>query len=169
MLSSATAVAGAASILALLALSAFFSASKTAIFSLPPPEASPAAAGPGVRTLAALRADPHRLLVTILVGNNLVNVAISSIATVLLVSAPPTGLAVAATTVGVTSLVLVVGEIVPKAYGLGNAERWSLRVARSLSVVGRLLWPIVVVFDAVTRRLAALIGGDSDVEEQYHS
>jgi len=36
---------------------------------------------PGARTLERLKSDPHRLLVTILVGNNLVNIAMSSIAT----------------------------------------------------------------------------------------
>jgi Mg2+/Co2+ transporter CorB len=155
-------VLGVLGILVLTALSAFFSSSETAIFSLSEPSSSD---GPDDRALARLREDPHRLLVTILVGNNLVNVAITSIATVLLVETLPAGVAVTVTTVGVTTLVLVFGEIVPKAYGLGNAERWSLTVARPLALVERLLWPLVAVFDAVTRRLSAAIGGDADIEE----
>jgi len=117
--------------------------------------------------LAHLRADPHRLLVTILVGNNIVNAAVSSIATALLVGVLPTGQAVTVATVVVASVVLVFGEIVPKAYGLGNAERWSLVVAGPLRIVELVLWPIVTAFDAVTVRMAAAIGGDGDVEEPY--
>lgn len=63
----------------------------------------------GARTLRAHKDDPHRLLVTILVGNNLVNIGLSSIATGLL-ELYLTGLrAVAATTFGVTALVLLFG------------------------------------------------------------
>lgn len=156
-------------VVVLLALSAFFSSSETAIFSLPVEGIVEAAAG-GERpatALAALREDPHRLLVTLLVGNNLVNVALSSLVTVLLVDALPPGLAVSAATVTVTSLVLVFGEIVPKSYGLGNAERWALRVARPLTLVERVLSPLVVLFDTLTRGATRRLGGDADIEEQY--
>ncbi len=176
------AIAGLAAVVVLVALSAFFSSSETAIFSLPAPATAADSAGEAVdsgtgagandagadaRALARLRSNPHRLLVTILVGNNLVNVAVSSIATVVLVEAFSTGVAVTVATVGVTTVVLVFGEIVPKAYGLGNAERWSLRVARPLGAVEWVLWPLVTVFDAVTRRLSTAIGGNQDVEEPY--
>lgn len=79
-----------------------------------------------------LREDPHRLLVTLLVGNNLVNVALSSIVTVLLAQYVSGGVAVAATTLIAGSVVLVFGEIVPSSFGLGNTERWAPLVARPL-------------------------------------
>ncbi|UPV98891.1 DUF21 domain-containing protein [Halorussus gelatinilyticus] len=159
----------AGAVVVLLALSAFFSSSETAIFSLSVEWMAERAAAGDRRAalLSALREDPHRLLVTLLVGNNLVNVALSSVVTVVLVGALPAGLAVTAATVVVTSLVLIFGEIIPKSYGLGNGERWSLRVARPLSLVERALYPLVVLFDALTRGTSQRLGGDTDIEEQY--
>jgi Mg2+/Co2+ transporter CorB len=118
-------------------------------------------------TLRRLREDPHRLLVTILVGNNLVNVAISSIVTVLLVEHVSAGVAVTAATLVVGCVVLVFGEIVPKSFGLGNARRWSLTVARPVSLVERSISPLVGLFDALTRRLTAWLGGETDIEKPY--
>ncbi|WP_435180126.1 CNNM domain-containing protein [Halorussus sp. AFM4] len=164
-----TSLAAVAAVVSLLALSAFFSSSETAIFSLPAgwPAERAAAGDRRAVHLDALREDPHRLLVTLLVGNNLVNVALSSVVTVLLVDALPPGVAVTAATVVVTSVVLVFGEIVPKSYGLGNNEAWALRVARPVTLVGRLLRPLVSLFDAVTRSASRRLGGDADIEEPY--
>ncbi|MEF8830061.1 MAG: DUF21 domain-containing protein, partial [Halobacteriales archaeon] len=66
---------GVVVILALLALSGFFSSSEIAMFALAKHriEALVEEGRPGAETLAALKSNPHRLLVTILVGNNLVN------------------------------------------------------------------------------------------------
>lgn len=81
---------------ALLLLSAFFSSSQSAIFSLSDEWVRMAACDgrPGTRTLHQLRSDPHRLLVTILVGNNLVNIAITSIVTMVVARFVPPGVAV---------------------------------------------------------------------------
>ena len=161
-------IAGVAAIGVLVTLSAFFSSSETAIFTLSEDWlAEQDEATPGVAVLRHLRADPHRLLVTILVGNNVVNVAIASITTVLLIEYLPTGSAVTLATLFASALVLVFGEIVPKSYGLGHARTWSLRVAGPISLVERALYPLVAVFDVVTRRLNARLGGESDIEQPY--
>ena len=83
---SAVVIGGVATIVLLIVLSAFFSSSEIAMFSLPAhrTEALVEDGVPGARTLKQLKSDPHRLLVTILVGNNLVNIAMSSISTGLL-------------------------------------------------------------------------------------
>jgi len=166
-----------AALVVLVGCSAFFSSSESAIFSLPaasdPSESGET--GPSDETggdddsatLADLRADPHRLLVTLLVGNNLVNVAISSIVTLLVARYLEPGASVAVATVLAATLVLVFGEIVPKSYGLGHARTWSLRVARPIALVERLLGPVVTLFDLVTRALTRLVGGDADIEETY--
>lgn len=158
-----------AAIAVLVALSAFFSSSESAIFSLTDEWVGAAAADDSAegRTLQELRADPHRLLVTILVGNNLVNVAISSIVTVLVATFVPPGFAVILATLAASVLILVFGEIVPKSYGLGHARSWSLRVARPVALVERGLGPLVSLFDAATRRLTLSIGGDQAIEEPY--
>jgi len=158
---------------ALVVCSAFFSSSESAIFSLPTePTAeefgdASTASSASAATLADLRADPHRLLVTLLVGNNLVNVAISSIVMLLVARYFDPGAAVAVATAVAATLVLVFGEIVPKSYGLGHAATWSLRVARPIAAVELALSPLVFVFDAVTRRLTTVVGGDADIEETY--
>ena len=165
----ATLALGTVAVVVLLAISAFFSSTEIAVFSLDAAwvDREAAAGNDRARRLQTLRTDPHRLLVTILVGNNVVNIAISSIVTVLLVGFLPGDLAAVAATVVVSALVLVCGEIVPKAYGLGNAEEWALRVARPLAVAELLLTPLVFVFDGLTRRLGALLGGDEHIEQPY--
>ena len=154
---------------ALLLLSAFFSSSESAIFSLPDDWTQSATedSTPESRTLQKLRANPHRLLVTLLVGNNLVNIAITSIITLLVARFVPPGFTVVIATLSVSVLVLVFGEIVPKSYGLGHAESWSLRVARPISYVERALGPLVAAFDVVTRWLTTRIGGDQHIENPY--
>ena len=156
-------------VLVLLSFSAFFSSSESAIFSLPNEWKQSAAADSTreSRTLQQLLANPHRLLVTLLVGNNLVNIAITSIVTLLVARFVPPGFTVVIATLCVSVLVLVFGEIVPKSYGLGHAESWSLRVARPISYVERALGPLVALFDIVTRWLTALVGGDRHIENPY--
>jgi len=156
-------------LIGLLAASAFFSSTEIATFSLSREWLDERVAEGDRRAsiLAELHDDPHRLLVTLLVGNNLVNVAISSILAVLLAERFSGGVAVAMTTVVAGSVVLVFGEILPKAYGLGHAESWGLTAARPIQIVERLLLPIVLVFDFVTRRAGAMMGGDPDIEEPY--
>lgn len=156
-------------ILVLITLSAFFSSSESAIFSLSEDSLSESGdtESRSMTTLAELRADPHRLLVTILVGNNVVNVAIASLTTVLVLEYLPTGSGVTLATVLASFVVLVFGEIVPKSYGLGHANQWALRVARPISIVERILYPLVVVFDFVTRSLNRRLDGDTNIEKSY--
>jgi Mg2+/Co2+ transporter CorB len=162
-------VLGGIAVLVLLSVSAFFSSAEIAVFSLPVEwiDETVDAGDPRAGLLGELRGNPHRLLVTLLVGNNLVNVAISSITTVVLLRHFPEGIAVTAATLGAASLVLIFGEILPKSYGLGHARTWALSVARPIRLVERLLYPLVAVFDALTRRLGAVVGGDQDIEEPY--
>jgi CBS domain containing-hemolysin-like protein len=160
-------LASLAAVAALLAASAFFSSTEIALFSLPEDRiAALAGEDPRGAGVQALRENPHRLLVTILVGNNVVNIAVSSILTVLLVAYLPPELAVAGTTLVGTSLVLVCGEILPKSWALANAESWALRTAAPVKYVGLLLWPLVAFFDWLTRGLARLIGGSPAIETE---
>jgi len=163
------AVAGGLAIVVLLLLSAFFSSSETAVFSLPREwiERQATTADRRAHVLKTLHDDPHRLLVTLLVGNNIVNIAISSIMTVLVASYLSAGLAVVATTVVTSFLILIFGEIVPKAFGLGNAERWALTVASPIRLVERGLSPLITLFDGITRRMNALITVETGIEKPY--
>jgi CBS domain containing-hemolysin-like protein len=161
---------GVLAIVLLIALSAFFSSSEIAMFSLAEHrvESLSNEGGRSAPVLGELRDDPHRLLVTILVGNNLVNIAMSSIATGLLAFyLGNQGQAVAIATVGITALVLLFGESAPKSYAVENTESWALRIARPLKVAEYVLLPLVVVFDYLTRMVNKVTGGRSAIETSY--
>jgi len=159
----AVAVAG------LLAASAFFSGSETSVFSL---ESHRVAAmvergDSGAATLSRLREDPHRLLITILVGNNVVNIAIASVTTAVFVARFDAGVGTVAATLVVSVLVLLFGEIVPKSYAVGNAESVARRVAGPVTALGTLLSPVVTAFDAANEAIRRLVGGARDIERPY--
>ncbi len=166
---SAVLVGGIGTILLLIVLSAFFSSSEIAMFSLPAhrTEALVEDGVPGSRTLQQLKSDPHRLLVTILVGNNLVNIAMSSIATGLLGFYLSRGQAVLAATFGITAIVLLFGESAPKSYAVENTESWALRIAKPLKASEKVLLPLILFFDYLTRIVNKITGGRSAIETSY--
>lgn len=161
---------GVVTLLVLLALSGFFSSSEIAMFAFPNHRLEPLVNEErrGSKTLRDLKSDPHRLLVTILVGNNLVNIAMSSIATGILgYFLASQSMAVFVATFGVTALVLLFGESAPKSYAIDNTESWALRTARPLKFAEFVLLPLVVTFDYLTRVVNKLTGGQSAIEEGY--
>ncbi len=165
----AIALLGGAVIFVLLLLSGFFSSSEIAMFSLPPHRVDALVTDrlPGSATLKDLKDDPHRLLVTILVGNNIVNIAMSSIATGLLALYFRQSVAVFIATFGITALVLLFGESAPKSYAVEHTESWALRIAKPLKAAEYVLLPLVVTFDYLTRQVNRLTGGQSSIESTY--
>ena len=160
---------GVVVLLILMGLSAFFSSSEIAMFALPDyrPDVLVEEGRKGAQTLAKLKSDPHRLLVTILVGNNLVNIAMSSIATGVLALHFTQGTAVAIATFGITAVVLLFGESAPKSYAVENTESWALRIARPLKAAEYVLLPLVVLFDFLTRQVNKITGGQAAIESSY--
>ncbi|KDE58269.1 DNA-binding protein [Halostagnicola sp. A56] len=160
---------GSIALVVLLALSAFFSSSEIAMFSLPKHrvEGMVEEGIPGARRVQSLKEDPHRLLVTVLVGNNIVNIAMSSIATVLLGFYFGGLAAVFMATFGVTAIVLLFGESVPKSYAVENTESWSARIAKPLKGSEYLLYPLVVLFDYLTRQINRITGSSGAIETPY--
>ncbi|WP_135805821.1 hemolysin family protein [Halorussus marinus] len=160
---------GVAAIGVLILLSAFFASSEIAIFSLGDHRigALVESGAPGAGTLADLKSNPRRLLVTILVGNNVANIAMSSIATGVL------GLHFGATesvliaTFGITSVVLLFGESAPKSFAVEHSESWALRIARPLRAAQYALYPLVEVFDFLTRVINRATGSEGNVEAAY--
>src|SRR6056297_2038701 len=162
-------ILGALALVGLVGLSAFFSSSEIALFSIPKHRVEGMAEDgiPGAERVKALKEDPHRLLVTILVGNNIVNIAMSSIATGVLALHLSQGQAVAVATFGITALVLLFGESAPKSYAVEHTETWSIRVARPLKVAEKLMFPLVVLFDYLTRQINRLTGSTGAIETPY--
>lgn len=161
--------AGVLILVVLIGLSGFFSSSEIAMFSLPNHriEALVEDAVPGAKTLQELNDDPHRLLVTILVGNNVVNIAMSSIATGLSGLYLSRGQSVLAATFGITTIVLLFGESAPKSYAVENTESWALRIAQPVKYSEYVLFPLVVVFDTLTRAVNRITGGQTAIETTY--
>ncbi|AHG04965.1 DNA-binding protein [Halobacterium sp. DL1] len=160
---------GIVTMVILMVLSGFFSSSEIAMFSLARHriDVMLEEGKPGAEAVAELKEDPHRLLVTILVGNNLVNIAMSSIATGLLGYYLSQGQAVVAATFGVTALVLLFGESAPKSYAVENTESWALTIAGPLQWSERFLYPLVVLFDYLTRAVNQVTGGRAAIETSY--
>ncbi|OPY49806.1 MAG: hypothetical protein A4E49_03007 [Methanosaeta sp. PtaU1.Bin112] len=143
----------------MLCFSAFFSASETALMSLSKIRLIHMSEEriKGASVINNLRENPNKLLSTILVGNNIVNIGASSIATVLAIDYfGDTGAGIAA---GITTvLVLIFGEITPKALAAHNSERVSLIVARPISILSYLLSPIVFIFTKIAGLFMRMMG-----------
>ncbi|MFC6939855.1 hemolysin family protein [Salinirubellus sp. GCM10025818] len=160
---------GVLMILMLLVGSGFFSSSEIALFSLPAHQidAMVEEGKRGARAVRSLKEDPHRLLVTILVGNNMVNITMSSISTTLVGFYFDASTAVIVSSLGITSMVLIFGESAPKSYAVENTELHARRVARGLKVVEKVLWPLIVLFYYLTGLVNRITGGSASIESTY--
>ncbi len=147
----------------LLLLSAFFSGSEIALFSVNKVRIRKLAEeGLGkAQTLNRLLDRPNRLLATILVGNNLVNVGIASIITSLsIIFFGNKGVGIA---IGVATLVILIfAEIIPKALAAKNSERASLFVATPISILIKLFYPVVRGIVLLTSPIIKALGGEAE-------
>lgn len=146
-------------ILLLLALSAFFSASETALNTVNKLRLRKRADETGdkkAKTVLHLTDHYDKSLFSILIGNNIVNIATSSIATVLATTAFGVSGAALATAV-TTILVLTFGEILPKTYAGDNSESVALGVAKPLRVVIAFLTPLTWLFTGLKKLLYKLL------------
>jgi putative hemolysin len=135
----------------LLILSGFFSSIEIAIFSLSTLKVKHLVHTkvPGAELLHKLRKQSHKLLITILIGNNLVNIGAASLATVLAIDM--FGSAGAGIATGVlTLLILVFGEITPKAYATRNATKLALAASKPLYILMIILFPVIFLLDLIT-------------------
>jgi putative hemolysin len=145
----------------LLGFSAFFSGSETALMAISKLRLGHLAETMPVRVKLVERIlkKPERLIGTILLGNNLVNVAMSAIATVLAISFWGER-GIIYVTVVLTLIILVFAEITPKVYAKYFNERVSLLIAPVLNVIMTLFNPVVVVVTYITNKILLLIGVD---------
>ena len=128
----------------LIALSGFFSGSETALTAASRPRMHHLA-GAGdrrARAVERLTDDRERLIGAILLGNNAVNILASALATSVLISVVGDA-GVAYATIGMTLVILVFAEVLPKTYAIRDADRVALRVAPVLRPIVWLLSPIV--------------------------
>ncbi|MBR2797316.1 MAG: HlyC/CorC family transporter [Clostridia bacterium] len=151
------------SLIALVAMSAFFSASETAYTSVNRARLKAMANGGNRRAakVLALSEDYDRLLSGILVGNNIVNILSASLATVLFVRLIG-GAGVSVSTAVMTVVVLMFGEIAPKTIAKDRPEQVALAVYPLLSVILVLLTPIIFLTTCWQKLIYKLIPPSKD-------
>jgi len=143
----------------LIICSAFFSSSETGILSLNRYKLRHMSREGNKNALRAQRllSKPDRLLGTILVGNNVVNILAASIATVLAVEFwGDAGVAIA--TIGLTIVILIFGEITPKTLAALRPELIAFPASRIILLLMTPLYPIVWLTGAISNGLLRLLG-----------
>ncbi len=150
-------------LLVLLIFSGVFSGSETALIglSMGRVEALVKEGRFGSSALYRLKKDPSQMLTTILIGNNLVNIAASALATV--IATREFGSIGPGVAVGLlTFFILVFGEITPKSLATRYPERISLFIAVPLLAFMRLIFPLVWLFSKFTTWVYHLTGGQEE-------
>lgn len=143
----------------LILLSGFFSGVETALMSLNSAKVKALLKQEkkGAYVLSRIKENPRRLIITILIGNNLVNIGGASYATYVFTNLfGSSGVGIA--TGVMTFLILVFGEITPKTFATQNAERISLFVARPIELLGKILFPFVKTFEYISYIMAKILG-----------
>lgn len=154
--------------LILLLLSAFFSGSETALFSLPRVVIGRLRRTTGSgKHVAHLLDDPNRLLITILLGNLTFNILFSELVGVqaLHIFEPfpySTYLGSIAAVIVSTGLILLFGEIAPKTFAILNAERFALTVAMPLRLFSQIVLPILRVVLLLNNAILRAFGIDQE-------
>ena len=138
----------------LLIGSAFFSSSETSLMSITKLKvrSMKERGEKGVDTLEQLTSDQSKLLTTILIGNNIVNIAATSIASALFIEWFGTS-GVAVATAVMTILVLIFGEITPKTIAQNNPEKVALKVSKPIRLLTVVLAPAVFLLNGLLNLL----------------
>lgn len=143
----------------LVGLSGFFSGSEIALVSVSKAKVNQLVKEKvrGVNSLKKLKSNPSRMIASINLGTNLVNVGSSALATqTALQLFGDNGLAIA---IGIMTFVLLVfGEITPKAYCNANATKIALRVSGILLTFTYVFYPFVVLFERITNNILKMVG-----------
>lgn len=142
-----------------LLLSAFFSSAESAYIALPRLRVRYLVESgvSGAEKLAEAVERPERVLATVLLGNNLVNVAAATLGTIMAVHAFGGVVGPIVATLGVTTLVLVFGEVIPKTLAVHHAQRLSLAYVKPIRVIELCFYPFVLALDRIGLRFARMV------------
>jgi len=137
-------------------LSGFFSSSEVALISITRAKVRTLVNEnrPGSKALAALKESPEHLLITILIGNNIVNVAAASLATAIAIQVfGDIGVGIA--TGFVVIILLVFSEIGPKIYAARASDSFALTVAPIVLVLSRIFTPLIWLVQRVNPKFGS--------------
>ena len=136
----------------LIGLSAFFSGNELAFLSVPQVRLHSLVEKNvhGAKTFARLRSKRRKVIISILIWNNIANIAASAVATSFTINLfGDYGIGIA---VGVMSfLILTFGEIIPKSLAISHAEKMALMFSRTLEFFYLIAYPLVVIFEMITK------------------
>ncbi|HSW58403.1 MAG TPA: hemolysin family protein [Dehalococcoidales bacterium] len=146
--------------IACVLLSAYFSASEIAFMSLQryKLEALAQKKVRGVKLVTWLKDHPERFLSTVLLGNNLVNIAAASVGTALAVGLLGSKTGIIVSTVIVTIIILIFGDAIPKTTASRHSEKISFAVAPTIKFFSWILMPFVVVLSWITSAFGRVFG-----------
>ncbi len=171
-------IAGLITVLILLLISALIAAAEVGFFSLVPSQIDQLknTYTPASQRVILLLEKPKKLLATIVVAHNLVNVGVIIISETIFhnlfdFSANPT-LGFLIQVVIVTFLILLIGEVIPKIYSTQNAAKTAIRLVYPLVVLQKLLWPLSSVLIYLTSIIDSRIkhrGHNISVDDLSHA
>ena len=146
-------------LIVLIILSGFFSGAEVALISLSRIKAKQMLANKrlGAHYIQKLKSDPQRMLSTILIGNNVVNITASAITTALmitLVGSHAVGIAVGI----MTLLILIFGEITPKTYASSHNEVFAQLAAPLLWWLSIIIYPLIKLINLLISIMFRLFG-----------
>lgn len=151
-------------LIVLLILSAFFSGTETALIAVDRIRIRHLVKkrNKSAILIEEFKANPQKMLTTILIGNNVVNIAAATIATIValqMFASHAVGISVGV----MTFLILVLGEITPKSLAVQHSESISLFVIRPIKFLSIILSPLIWFLNGFTKIIIRIIG---KVEEQ---
>ncbi|MEO0810422.1 MAG: HlyC/CorC family transporter [Pseudomonadota bacterium] len=152
-------------ILLLLSMSGFFSGSETALTAVSRARMHALEQDGNVRAglVSRLLDHPERIIGTVLLGNNLVNILASALTTSLLIGLfGEAGVFYA--TIILTMIVVIFCEVLPKTYAIASPDRFSMFIAPIMQFLIVVLSPLTTIIDFIVRRLLWLTPSHSDDE-----
>ncbi len=156
-------------ILILLMLSAFFSGSETSFFSLNSIDLkrmeNEKEKNKYYKRIFRLLSKPKELLILILLGNTIVNVAASATATMIAINLFPHShiLVLFFEIIIMTSVILIFGEVIPKLIAISSPEKFAGKASIFLEILKFLLWPVVKLLDLISTIFSKKHKLDSDI------
>ena len=147
----------------LILLSGFFSAAETALMSLNKIKIKQLVEDEvkGAKEIQEITDNPSETLSTILVCNNIVNILASSVSTVIFINLLDrfgTAVATSVSTLVLTIVILIFGEITPKTIAVIKAEKLAFALYKPLKLVLVLLKPIVFIFSKISKFIMLILG-----------
>lgn len=160
----------------LLAFSAFFSSAETSLTTISRIRVKTLAdeGNKNAKIVLKIKDNPEKMLSAILIGNNIVNISASSLATVLVQNVWGNW-AVSIGTGVLTVLVLIFGEITPKTAATSYADKLSLLYARPIWFIMTILTPVIIVINFLASGVMFILGlknkaaGNTFTEEELRT